>query len=74
METMLIRLLNDQTKRIDKINEELFIFHSKSQLLLLLGFIIVVAAYGSFTSNSKIILKQGGIAILTFVLIIVFGI
>lgn len=36
----------------------------KELTLLLLSYIILVALYGSFTSNKKIILMQGGIAIL----------
>lgn len=52
----------------------LLVLHSKISVLLLLGFIILVAAYGSLTSNPKIILKQGGIAMVAFVLILIFGI
>jgi putative membrane protein len=51
----------------------LFPLHSKISVLLILGFIIIVAAYGSLTSNPKIILNQGGIAMVAFVLVLIFG-
>lgn len=40
---------------------------SKLFLGFLMGFIIFVAAYGSLTVDKQIILKQGGLAILTLI-------
>lgn len=44
-----------------------FAFTSKSAVIILMCYIIAVALYGSFTSNPKIILMQGGLAILTLI-------
>ena len=44
-----------------------FVFPSKT----LMGYIILVAAFGSLTSSKDIILKQGGLAIITLITLFV---
>lgn len=44
-----------------------FAFSSKAAVICLMAYIVAVALYGSITSNPKIILMQGGLAILTLV-------
>ena len=48
-----------------------FVFTSQIAVSILMGYIILVAMYGSITSNPKIILMQGGLAIITFILSII---
>jgi putative membrane protein len=45
-----------------------FVFGSIPALRILMGYIILVAAYGSITSSPKIILMQGGLPIITLIL------
>ena len=45
----------------------IFVFSSITWLVLLMAYIILVALYGSFTSDKMILLKQGGLAILTLI-------
>lgn len=42
-----------------------FVFAIRTAVAVLMGYIIAVALYGSFTSNHKIIWMQGGLAILS---------
>ena len=45
----------------------IFVVPSITWLVLLMAYIILVALYGSLTSGKMILLKQGGIAILTLI-------
>ena len=45
-----------------------FAFASKTALICLMAYMILVAAYGAFTSSPKIILTQGGLPIITLIL------
>ena len=45
----------------------IFVVPSITWLILLLAYIILVALYGSLTSDKIILLKQGGVAILTLI-------
>lgn len=42
-----------------------FLFASKTAVAILMAYIIIVSAYGSLTSNPKILFMQGGLAMLT---------
>ena len=45
----------------------IFVVPSITWLVLLLAYIILVALYGSLTNDKMILLKQGGLAILTLI-------
>ena len=45
----------------------IYVIPSISWLVLFLAYIILVALYGSVTSDKIILLKQGGVAILTLI-------
>lgn len=45
----------------------IFVVPSITWLVLLLEYVILVALYGSLTSDKMILLKQGGLAILTLI-------
>lgn len=50
----------------------LYIFPDIRWVRLLMCYIIIVAAYGGYTSDHSIFFKQGGLAIITLVLTFVF--
>lgn len=43
----------------------LYILPSLAWVMVLMAYVVLVAAYGALTSDPKILLKQGGLAILT---------
>jgi putative membrane protein len=52
----------------------LFFLGYATGVVLLLVFIIAVAVYGALTSNPKILPMQGGLAIISLIFVLIFGI